>query len=61
MRQVCLWNRTLARESARLRDELACVRREGLGLQRDNADLRVQLVVCDRMLGAAMDLPLTAQ
>jgi len=61
MREVCLWNRTLARENARLRDELARARRESLGLQRDNTDLRVQLAVCDRMLGATMDRSLTAQ
>lgn len=55
IRRVCGWNRTLAHENARLRDELGRTKRTCLELRRANADLRVQLAASDRMLGVAMD------
>ena len=61
MREVCRWNRTLVRENARLRGELARAKRESVELRQGNTDLRVQLAICDRMLGAAMDRSLAAQ
>lgn len=55
LRRVCQWNRTLAGENARLRDELRCEHHECRELSDANANLRVELVACDGLLGAAMD------
>jgi hypothetical protein len=55
LRQVCQWNRTLARENARLRDELRNIEQECRALTDANANLGVQLEACDQMLGAAMN------
>jgi hypothetical protein len=55
IRRVCQWNRTLAGENARLRDELGREHHECRELSDANANLWVELDACDGLLGAAMD------
>jgi hypothetical protein len=60
LRQVCEWNRTIAHENARLRDELHREHHACRELGSANANLRVELDACDGLLGAAMDRLLDA-
>jgi hypothetical protein len=54
MREICRWNSTLARENARLRDELRRTKRTCLELRRADADLRVKRAACDYLLRLTM-------
>jgi len=61
IRRVCRWNSTLARENARLRDELRRKHQECCELSDTNANLRVEQDATDVLLGAAMDEALKAR
>ena len=61
IRRVCHWNSTLARENARLRDELLRKHQECCDLSDANANLRVERDATDALLGAAMDEALKAR
>lgn len=48
-------SRSLDRENAQLRAEVACLKREVCELQSANANLRVERDATDHLLGVAMD------
>jgi hypothetical protein len=58
LRQVCLWNRALARENARLREELHRGARECRELDAANAMLRSELRGADDLLSETLEAAL---
>jgi hypothetical protein len=54
LRQVCAWNRQLARENSTLRAELHRSRRENEELEADNLALGVQAEAAETFLDTAM-------
>jgi hypothetical protein len=58
LKQVCGWNRQLARQNAALRAELHRVRLDVEQLEAANGELRVERDAADVLLGEAMDAAL---